>query len=189
MASEEHIRAFLALPLASCFGEEVKPLLEHLKRKFPQVRWVSPQGIHVTLHFFGAITRREIDRISEIIQKKTQGREAVEVHLEGLGGFPTLLRPRVIWIGLKGEIAKLQPLQEELEGGFKNAGYPCEERVFKPHVTLGRVKDKAVSPNIDPRCFSRTATKKITELVLYQSNLTSQSPRYEALKTYPLAAS
>lgn len=189
MASEEQIRAFLALPLASYFGEEVSPLLDVLRRQFAKIHWVSPKAIHVTLHFFGTIPLREVARISEIVRNKTRRQAGIEVYLEGVGVFPTPSRPHVIWVGLKGEIAKLQSLQRGLEEGLKNVGFPCEERAFRPHLTLGRIKDKAASLNIDLIDFPRTTLKKITELILYQSHLAPDGPRYEVLETYPLSAS
>lgn len=183
------MRAFLALPLAACFQEEILPLINLLKDKYPQVRWVSPKEIHVTLHFFGSVPESEKEKISAIVSPITAHWKPMELFLEGLGAFPHLEKPRVIWLGLKGEAEALKKLQKAIEEGLRREGYPSEEREFRPHLTIGRVKEKG---GIQLRIMENLeATRKCVarEIVLFQSHLTPEGAHYEAVATFPLSAS
>lgn len=188
MASGSKIRSFLALPLAPSFETEVSPLIEALKGECPQIRWVRASQIHVTLHFFGSITTEALETISRTVSRVTHETQPLSVSLSELGGFPHLTRPRVIWLGLDGEIEKLKILQASLERGLKKEGFECEERPFKPHLTLGRVKEGRELRDFHPLSFRPTETKMIREIVLFQSHLTPGGATYEAIATYPLSA-
>jgi len=187
MASESKIRAFLALPLAPSFEAEVGPLIEGLKRRYPKIRWIRPSQIHVTFHFFGSTAGEQVDRISKSVSQITTQTSPISLFLSEIGGFPNLARPRVIWLGIGGEIEKLKSLHASLEQELKKEGFQCEERPFKPHLTLGRVKQEKGLHNFGPPEFSSTETKRVTEIVLFESRLSPAGPTYEAIATYPLS--
>lgn len=188
MAREVRMRVFLALPLSPDFDEEISPLLSRLERDFPQVRWVSSGNIHLTLHFFGSVSSEEIRNISAIMHTEASGFGPVEIFLEGMGGFPNLLRPRVIWVGVRGETERLQILQARFEKRFEGAGFRCEERSFKPHLTLGRVKEERPAVGLEAIKLPSTQSHKIEKLILCNSTLMPKGARYETLETYSLAA-
>lgn len=184
----EKIRAFLALPLAEAFESWVRPVTEKLKAQYPKVKWVLPNQIHVTLHFFGQVETNEIPTISNCVLPVTSASKPLHLFLKGLGAFPNLERPRVIWVGLEGDVERLEELHKNLEHRFQKAGFPCEGRMFKPHLTFGRIREgkRLVSfrtPELGP-----TETKQISELILYKSTLTPAGPVYEKVQTYPLSA-
>lgn len=187
MASGSKIRAFLALPLAPSFETEVSPLLEKLKGEYPQIRWVRASQIHVTLHFFGSVTTEAVETISKTVFPVTRETQPLSVSLSELGGFPHLTRPRVIWLGLAGEIEKLKVLRTSLERDLKKEGFEGEERPFKPHLTLGRIKEGKGLRDFRPLPFHPTETRMIREIVLFQSHLTPGGAVYEAIATYPLS--
>lgn len=188
MGEEVKVRAFLALPLAASFEAEVSPLILELKERYPHIRWVPASEIHVTLHFFGSVEKEEIARISGLIEPFTKAGNALNLRLEGLGAFPNPSRPRVIWIGTGGDTAPLAALRNRIERRLKEEGYPCEEREFRPHATIGRVKEGKHGSGFNPIKFGPTAFKQVKELVLFQSHLTPEGAHYETIATYPLAA-
>ncbi len=188
MASEV-IRAFLALPLAPFFESEVRPLLEKLKGQCPGVRWVEASKIHVTLHFFGSIYPEEVSKISRIVGPIVSQAKSSEVFLKDLGGFPNLSRPRVLWLGIEGDLENLKNVHRLLEKELEKNGFPIENRPFKPHLTLGRVKDAGKFSGISEIQFDPTPVKKIQEIVLFKSHLAPQGSHYEAIETYPFSAS
>ena len=188
MAQEAKIRTFLALPLAPSFEAEVTPLIEKLRREYPEVKWVSPSQIHVTLHFFGSITVDTVRLISECAARAIRLGRPLSLFLSEIGGFPNIAHPRVIWLGMGGETEKLKSLQASLEQELKKEGFECEERSFKPHLTLGRIKEARGFRGFKPFGFGPTATKKITEIVLFQSHLLPGGAAYETIATYPLSA-
>jgi 2'-5' RNA ligase len=189
MAREVRIRTFLALPLAPHFQTELDVLVTQLRRDYPEVRWVCPSEIHVTLHFFGSVTQKEVTKISRTVSSLSEKTNPFELFLEGLGAFPNLKQPRVIWIGIKGESEKLKRLHLQLEQELHRAGFPCEEREFKPHLTLGRIKDTQKFGGIRPVRFGPSETKKMSGLVLFQTHLTPQGSHYETIAAYPFSPS
>lgn len=190
MASQALIRAFLALPMASSFQAELFPLVERLKKEQPGIRWVRTSEVHLTLHFFGPIASEEIPRISKIVTPLADKTGPMDVFLKGLGAFPNLRSPRVIWVGVEGELSALKSLQDSIERNLCKAGFSTEERGFKPHLTLGRVKDKVSKGPLElgGKDFT-TAPRKIKEAVLFQSQLTPEGSHYEAIATYPFTSS
>ena len=188
MDSEKEFRAFLGIPLAEAFEVSVRPILQKLKREYPEVKWVKPSQLHLTLHFFGQIEAEAVTKISDCTLPVAEKTKPLKLFLKGIGGFPNLERPRVIWAGIEGEVEALGELQASLEHRFRRAGFPCEERSFKPHLTLGRVREgKRVFFTEHPE-LDETERKQISEIILYWSVLSSEGPIYEKLQTYPLAA-
>ncbi len=180
-------RAFLALPLAPFFQSDVTPFLERLKKDYPKIRWVSSSEIHATLHFFGTVNAKEISKISDLVAPITSRWKPFEIYLKEIGVFPNPGRPRVIWVGIQGDTSSLIDLQQRIEEGLRSNGFPCEEREFKPHLTLGRVKEGLFS--IEKIEFKATSVRKMRELTLFQSQLTPQGSHYEIIETYPFASS
>lgn len=187
MDREVRIRVFLAIPLASLFEEEVAAFINPLKRSYPEVRWVQPSGIHVTLRFFGPVSRDEISKIRPCVIPFTKPVRPFEVFLQGFGAFPHLKRPRVLWVGMEGDLAPLKKLHREIEESLSQAGYPIEEREFKPHLTIGRVKEGGRISGLEGIAFKPTEPKLIQEAVLFESRLTPEGARYEAIETYPFS--
>jgi len=109
--------------------------------------------------------------------------------LDGLGFFPNARAPRVVWLGLKGDTESLTRLQQRLEGEFAKAGFAIEDRPFRPHATMGRTKrrrEKVDNFAADLPSFGRTDSKSIDRLILFQSQLSSSGPQYDALKNFLL---
>ncbi len=182
----EEIRAFLALPL-SVFEQDIRPLVSKLKAKYPDVKWVNPAQIHSTLHFFGTIDQSRITTIFNCTTSVTQETKPFTLSLEGIGAFPNLEKFRVIWVGIRGEIERLNLLHALLEKNFINAGFECETREFKAHLTLGRIRDgKRVGPVSEVE-FHSSAMHKVSEIILYKSKLTPQGPIYEKIHTFALS--
>ncbi len=138
----EQIRAFIATELP----DEVRAALDQLqnglkseRRSF--VRWVHPEGIHLTLKFLGNIGAGKVPEIIEAMAKACRGVTSFHLALNGLGVFPNFRSPRVVWVGLVGEVEKLSALQECLEQALEPLGFAPEDRAFTPHLTLGRLRD------------------------------------------------
>lgn len=188
MDREEKIRAFLALPLGEAFEASVRSVVEKLKNQHPEIKWVQPSQIHVTLHFFGPIESRVIPKISDGVVPVTQKTKPLKLSLQGMGGFPSLERPRVIWGGIEGEVEALTHLWFSLEERFTKLGFECEKRTFKPHLTLGRVREGKRGPLLKNIEFGPTEMKLVSEIALFKSILSSAGPKYEKIETFSLSA-
>jgi 2'-5' RNA ligase len=140
MADEKGIRAFLAIDLPGDVREKIGDIQAGLKGVLEGVRWTRPEGIHLTLKFFGDIDKSTIGSISDIIEKKTKGFGPLSLAMGRMGAFPNPGKARVLWIGVEGETEKLASLQGGMEDDFETLGFARETRSFTPHLTLGRVR-------------------------------------------------
>ena len=102
--------------------------------------WVKPENLHLTLRFLGEVEEARLPELSKAIASSLQGTSPFPLALGGLGAFPDLRFPRVIWIGVKRGAEELSALQARLEEGLQRIGFSPEDRPFSPHLTLGRVR-------------------------------------------------
>ena len=184
------IRAFLAIELPDAMRPGLAQVQEELKRSRADVRWVPVANIHLTLKFFGNVPDDEIEALAQAARQAAA--EAVPLQLKAIsaGAFPSPNAPRVVWLGLGGDMVPLTQLFYRLEKAFAALGHPPEGRAFNPHLTLGRVKspanrDKlsgllAKLPPVDWPPF------EVKELILFQSILSPQGSKYTPLKVIPL---
>ena len=187
---EMSLRTFLALPLGELFEKEVGQFLKQIRSQDHQeIRWVAPSQFHVTLHFFGLTREDEVEIIKSVVAPLAASYPPLDVNLQEIGCFPGPQRPRVIWIGVGGDTNQLVGLQGEVEKDLSKAGFSVESRTFKPHGTLGRVKKEAghVQLSWDALNFQKTELKTTDRIVLFQSRLSPQGARYEAIETFYLS--
>ncbi len=139
------VRAFIAVDIS---GEARDALAEVTKRLQEQgvsgVRWVRPEGIHLTLKFLGDMESTMIDRVMEGVESACKGTGPFELGLSEPGAFPSSKSPRVVWVGLRGELDLLERLQGRIDQEMHSVcGFPKERRAFTPHLTLGRMRENA----------------------------------------------
>jgi len=142
--SSEQIRSFIAIELPEEVREGLVRLRNAIKRdehKF--VKWVSPDGIHLTLKFLGNIPSKRVTEITEAIEKVTQEISPFHLEISGLGVFPSLRQTRVLWVGIGGAVYKLSKLQRNIDSALDVLGFAKEERPFVPHLTLARLRPGA----------------------------------------------
>ena len=104
---------------------------------------MGPTGIHLTLKFLGNIDPHLVDNLLEAMRRSAQGSSPFRLQLSGLGLFPNAKEPWVLWVGVDGDLDPLRGLQERVEEAVVKLGFPRESRPFSPHLTLGRVHDRA----------------------------------------------
>jgi RNA 2',3'-cyclic 3'-phosphodiesterase len=190
MKSEKNIRAFLAIEPPSEIRQQIANIQTRLKGSCPfDVRWVKPDGIHLTLKFFGDISEADIAAISEVAERNVRTAAPLHFEVKKLGVFPSLTRPRVVWIGLTGDTSFLLDLQKKLDQGFFDCGFQKEERPFRPHLTLGRIKTSKV-PGDSEKFIQRddcdAGNFTASGLHLIKSDLTPQGAVYTKLAWFPL---
>ncbi|HEU20139.1 MAG TPA: RNA 2',3'-cyclic phosphodiesterase [Deltaproteobacteria bacterium] len=140
MTQEKSKRVFLAIDLPGDVKEQIMAIQNKLKFLLEGVRWVRPEAIHLTLKFFGDIRSDDTARISEMIAEKTRDAAPITLNTDNIGAFPNLERPRVLWLGMTGDVQRLMILQQVIEAGLEPHGFKREKRKFRPHLTLGRAK-------------------------------------------------
>jgi RNA 2',3'-cyclic 3'-phosphodiesterase len=164
------VRAFVAVPLPETLLRPVQRLCQELAGTLPQVRWVRPQMLHLTLRFFAAVPEDSLENIGEIMLSVGRSTAPFQLHLQGVGAFPSAQRPRVIWLGLTGD-SPLRTLQRRLDLELARAGLPGEERPFMPHLTLGRQRGAGSVPLPAHYRTVDCGDWPVTALVLYESRL------------------
>lgn len=136
------IRTFIAIELAAPILERLGDLQSRMQQDLPPklLRWVRPEGIHLTLKFLGEIPVEQVEQVGEVLRQACVGHAPFSVSVAGVGCFPNARRPRVVWVGVEEPSGALARLQRDVEGAVARLGFPPEGRRFSPHMTLGRVK-------------------------------------------------
>jgi 2'-5' RNA ligase len=182
------VRLFFALEMPAEVRQALAGVVERLRPRAPAVRWVRPEGIHLTLRFLGEVEEPRLGAIVAAARSLPAG-GALRLRTGGLGAFPARGRPRVVWLGLEESGAALRALKEGLEAALERIGFAPEGRDWSPHLTLGRIK-----PGGDPRAaLAATAAPaalefELREFVLMESRLEPSGARYERRAAFPLEA-
>lgn len=192
VSSAKDIRAFLAIEpsehVLSAIAREQEKLRKEIRG---QVSWTRPQGQHLTLKFFDNISHLDVENISTIVKKRADLHSPLRLSVEKLGVFPDVRKPRVLWSNVTGEVGKLLALQDVLEADFEALGFARENRTYRAHVTLARLKAFQAAGGIEKVLGRRehfNAGEFIArELILFQSRLGSQGAMYTKLAVFPLA--
>ena len=139
----QKIRAFIAIELPDSIKSLLDQVQQELKSLRLKARWVRAANIHLTLKFLGDIDAGDIDKIGREMAGTAAASAPLALKIGGIGFFPGIKRPRVVWIGLGGEIPNLLNLQRDLEDRLAAVGFAKEKRSFKAHLTLGRIRQAA----------------------------------------------
>ncbi|MBT8490178.1 MAG: RNA 2',3'-cyclic phosphodiesterase [Deltaproteobacteria bacterium] len=190
MTDEKTKRVFLAIDLPDDIKAQLVAIQNKLKFLLEGVRWTRPEGIHLTLKFFGTVVAEDIVRISEVVEQHTKNAQPIALHGEKVGAFPNFQRPRVLWLGLNGDIERLSALHRAIEKDLDRYGYKKEKRGFKPHLTLGRAKSSRGIILGLPEAIKRDDTYKAGQfdsngLTLFESKLKPGGAVYTKLAYFP----
>ena len=188
-------RLFVALPVPPAARARLARLQETLGAAGLPVRWSRSEGLHLTLVFIGERPAQDVTRAEGALRRAVSGRAPFALALTGLGGFPRLDRPRVLWAGLSGDLAALDGVQAAVAGELRAAGIPFESRPFRAHVTLGRATGAFDAAGVAAlQSAARTASGSswgawpAAEVRLMESRLLRGGAAYTALVRMPLGA-
>ncbi len=132
------MRLFVAINPPERVRERIAAGTEDL-RGLEGIRWVAPDRVHLTLKFLGEVDEESERSIAEALARVAAGHGPFEVRVTAPGAFPNIRRPSIIWLGLD-QSPGLAALQHDLEVALADLGFEREERAFRPHLTLGRVR-------------------------------------------------
>lgn len=180
------VRAFIAVPLPPAVKDELARAGALLAQTLPArlVRWVPPEKMHLTLRFLGDTAVSQIPALSAALDHVAGHTTPFDLQLTAVGCFPNVKRPRVIWLGLKGE--GVHPVQAAVETAVVQLGWPPENRPFQAHLTLGRVKDGPSLPQVRWNVPVKPLTFRVTDIHLIESQLTPKGPLYTVQHTASL---
>ena len=182
------MRLFAALPVTGEAERELRALLARCRGRDWPVKWVRDDGLHVTLRFLGEVASERVSMVREALGGAVAGTPALPFSPTELGAFPSLARARVLWAGYDSEAA-LELLAHRVERAVMELGFPAEPRAFRPHVTLGRVREGARLPREGLGALAAetlTAAFVVVRVVLYESRTGAGGSRYEELASFAL---
>jgi 2'-5' RNA ligase len=137
------VRVFAALELPPEIRDRIADLSAGLNSALPKggVRWVRADGIHLTLKFYGDVDSERLPELQAALTTTAQSARPLSLEMEGLGVFPNPVHPRVVWVGVAGDLTRLRALRQRVDEASAALGFKPETRPFTPHLTLGRARD------------------------------------------------
>ena len=184
------IRAFIAIEIDSEIKNRLSEFLSKLKRTGADVKWVVPENIHLTLKFIGYIENETLIDLNKAICDAVSGIGSFSISIENIGAFPSLKKPRVVFVCVQEKGNNLLGIYEKLDKGVERLGIKKESKKYVGHITLGRVKSQRNISKLKNALKSETECcfghEKVTSLSLIQSKLTPTGPIYTRLNNFIL---
>ncbi|MGK2943524.1 MAG: RNA 2',3'-cyclic phosphodiesterase [Desulfuromonadales bacterium] len=184
------VRAFLAIPLPQQLKDAVKTLQRNLQAQIPDARWVRPENLHLTLHFFGDVEQETLEKIKVSVLSVKGCKRPFPVEVKGLGAFPNRHRPRILWLDLEPK-DQLRQLYENCREQLQHVGPVTESRPYSPHLTIGRLRQRkscltdlnALTASIGGKRVGRFS---VDRLILFESRLRADGAEHIPLLTVNL---
>jgi 2'-5' RNA ligase len=185
------IRTFISIAVESALAAEVKKVQQRLNSPGGVVRWLNPEHLHLTLRFLGEVATDRLDNLAAALRRACARTTPFQIALEGAGCFPNTKSPRVVWIGIQGDLEPLRKLQEQIVQETKTFGDHDDERAFQPHLTIGRVKASGLQGRKAGQAIELVTVPKlgdwtVHQVLLVQSELSPDGARYTTLAAFAL---
>jgi 2'-5' RNA ligase len=192
VSDEKSIRAFLAVDPPEEVLNEVGRIQDRFKKTIQgDIRWVRPEGIHLTLKFFGYVSEADIANISQVVRNSIVNVKPFTLNVRRVGVFPSVNRARVLWLGMDGDVDTLIDLQKKIDKGLQEYGFEMENRPLSPHVTLARIKEPkgliGLAKIIEKSEEYAAGSFSVGDLNLFKSTLTPKGAIYTKLAYFPFA--
>jgi RNA 2',3'-cyclic 3'-phosphodiesterase len=181
-SDQTRIRSFAALALEDHVRVALADLQRQLAPRLAGIRFVRPEGSHLTLRFLGDASAAQLERLRPLLAEAAAACAPGEARVAEVGTFPERGCPRVLWLGLAVPPQVLE-LQQACERAARQLGFTPETRPFRPHLTLGRWRDRAPHPELPAVDLGTT---RLETLVLYESELCRDGAAYTALARFAL---
>lgn len=180
------MRTFIAVEIPAEIKNKIGRYVDLLRGSSQNVKWVSPENLHLTIKFLGEVNEDDVDSLIECMNPVLSEFSSFDLALEHIGFFPSIKNPRVLWIGSDGGADNLLDIFQELEHCLETVGVDRDERMFSPHLTIGRVKRNHDKLSDGPAFTGdipefETASFRVNGIALIKSTLTPQGPIYEKL--------
>jgi 2'-5' RNA ligase len=184
------MRTFIAIDLDEEIKKNISELLRKLDRGSKNIKWVKPQGMHLTLKFLGEVTKERICEVETVLKNIAKEYRPFPLDLMGTGVFPPGSQsPRILWLGVR-QSDTLIEIQSSLENKLEKLHFPKEKRTYHPHLTLGRVKIphhlESILSILDQHRENEFGHMTVSRLTLFLSTLKPTGAEYTKLSEFPL---
>lgn len=186
------LRVFLGIELSSDLHQKLANFQNELRGILPKVNWVRSESIHLTLKFLGNVAIGMVDQLVPALEPIRKNQPPLTVEIQGLGVFPHIRRPRILWIGCTGDIPALLNLVSRIERALGPLGFSPEEKPYSPHLTLARIKrdnsmvGKVLTNSALLEQSRNLGSFLIDRITLFRSDLSPFGAEYTSLWTIPL---
>jgi 2'-5' RNA ligase len=186
----EIIRLFIAIPIDTSLKKKFNNLTSELKTFSADIKWVEEENFHITLKFLGETPGDKLQQIIAQCEKPISKIETFNMNFKGIGAFPNLRYPKVIWIGISEGHKQLIELANSIEEPLQILNFPKEKRPCSPHLTLGRVRSPKGLINLTNELKKLSVfeggSMKVSEVHLMKSVLTKKGPIYSIMNQFKL---
>lgn len=187
-------RTFIALDLGESVRRELAEVIKQMAQALPDIRWVDPGGIHLTLAFLGDLTDERLVEAMQAAEVAAQRVAPFACRLSHLGVFDSLLHPRVIWMGVSEPSGSLQQLHGALNRELEQRGFTVDKRPFSSHLTLARIRVSLKSDErqrlqrflAETKVAATSPAHRVDQLCVMKSELLRSGARYTHLGDYAL---
>lgn len=184
------MRLFVALNLPKKEKDRIYRAARPLREMEMPVRWISPENFHVTLKFLGEISEHRLDAVAEALSRVASSTRRMDLEISGFGAFPTIRRPRVLWVGVEPSPA-LRCLKQDVEWALSSCGFDRETRAFHPHLTLGRAEEAngaGAFRGLDDQAagLEYKGLVSVRKVDLMRSHLSKEGARYSVYQSVSL---
>jgi len=191
--NSENFRSFLAFDIPEDIVADVCDIQKQIGEQGLKIKWVASQNLHLTVKFLGSVSSEKIEQVKAAAPDAAREAAPLKVAVRGVGVFPDMKRPQVVWVGLTGDTRPLIDFHDVLDEHLEQAGFEKDERRFNAHITMGRIKSKVNTTRLaeamgqflefESRAFG------MDKLVLYKSDLQPTGPVYTQIDVFPLGGS
>ena len=184
------IRAFIAIKIDPRVIDAISETIVQLRPALPEIRWLALDKIHLTIKFLGDIERSQVDLVANALEQVAKLFPRFTISAKGLGVFPGLRRPRVIWVGL--ESIQLVKLAAKVEAALEPLGFVREVRDFQPHLTIGRWRQfdsatRTLAEELDRWKSHSFGRSQVEAVILFQSELKPDGALHQPLRVIAIA--
>jgi 2'-5' RNA ligase len=184
--SEERVRSFIAVAVPPASAERLRVAQEKLMAVEPKIKWVNPDGFHITLKFLGGVEQSRLQALWKAVSGALDGVARFTMHFQGIGAFPNLNRARVVWAGVTDGADELMGIAKRIEAISSEHGFEPETRPFAAHLTLGRAREPAPNPALAEAMRELASAElgqvTVDRVLLMKSELTRQGAIYHELE-------
>jgi len=190
MENQKVIRTFVAVCLDAELRSGISVIQERVKKLAPNVKWVAPDNFHVTMKFLGNVRRDRLSVVQAAMDEVAGSLAAFDLTVSGMGVFPTPRRPRVIWVGVEEGRDQLVALAKAVEDRLVRAGFEKEEKPFRSHITIGRVKEskpvEGLVEGLGEIESGGVGVQRVDSITVMESVLRPGGPEYKPLSAHKL---
>jgi len=189
------MRLFVAVNFPDEIKQALGAFIKDIRQHPADVKWVEVKNLHLTVQFLGSVPEDQVPAIVNALNRSGTGVNPFYLSLSGVGVFPSIERPRVLWAGVSGDTDFLSRLHRQVQKELAQLGFEPEKRPFSPHLTLARVRSPQGFSAFMERSeklagkHGKFGTAKIVSLDLMLSELGSKGPEYFVLARIPLSVS